>query len=361
MLPALVKFIGGKFSISDMTFRIKDGRPCAFSEINELNMGDLFSVLILADYNDSFVPADRTIRVNLENTDFIGGVDDGYGLFKTTHNTGIGVWCGPDFLWPLSDEPFGNGCYTINNCRFTFFLDGAEGFGLGHNAVMKVQNSLFKQGLWQLYFTACSGARIFISNNRFTEGILTDISLEDIWTDLVFPAVTPDYRTEFHVTGNVFDSPAGLVSLYLHDAMRLQTLNDDFSMLFNVHKNIFKTREFGMAISSENNRDARIWNNTFLGVGDYGIQVQGDENAVASRISILNNNFCKAEYEQASVYLGPFSTGCKVVGVSSDKVIDLGTGNIVIGTKARKQGPYRLKVNTRFLSKPGHGMHYSAN
>lgn len=342
VIASLVKFIGGKVSISDMTFQIKDGRPCAFSEINEEYMGDLFSILLVADYTDNYVPATRNMKAVIENVDFIGGEDDGYGIWGTTHNTGIGIWCGPDFWWPVWDEPFGNGEYVIAGCNFDYFLDGVEGFGLGHHAVMKVINNTFRDCSQQLYFTATSGLKAFLLNNYFSDAWATDITLEDTWTDLVFPSVIPDHRSEFLVSGNVFDSPEGVISLYLHDWMRVQTLNDDFSMLFNVTKNIFTTCDMGTAISSENNMDAKIWNNTFKGTGTYGIVVNGTEEAgvYADHISILNNNFRMADYTDATVYLGPFTRNSKVVGVASDKVFDDGINNTVIGVKSQKKGPH---------------------
>jgi hypothetical protein len=201
----------------------------------------------------------------------------------------------------------------------------------------------------QLYFTACSGARIYVMNNRFMDGTFTDISMEDVWTDFVFPAVVPNYRTEYQVSGNVFDSPEGVISLYLNDVMRVQTLNDDFSMLFNVHKNVFKTRESGTAISSNNNMDAKIWNNKFIGTGDYGIQVEGNADAYAENIGILNNNFQLSDYTIAGVYLGPYSTRCKVVGVATDDVIDNGLNNVIIGVKAYKNGPHIKNTSSQMM------------
>jgi hypothetical protein len=353
VLPALMKFIGGDVTVANMTFQIKDGRPCAFSEINELYMGDLFSILIMADYTDNYVPANRTIKAVIENVDFIGGMDDSYGLSGTTHNTGIGIWYGPDFLWPLWDEPFGNGEYAVTGCSFDYFLDGIEGFGLGHKAVMKVCNNTFRDCLYQLYFTANSGLKAFLMNNYFGDAWVTDITLEDSWTDLVFPAVIPEYRTEFNVIGNVFNSPEGVTSLFLHDQMRIQTLNDDFAMMFNVKNNIFNTSESGTAIVSSNNLFTRIWNNKFNGAGMTGVSVDGDATTgiYAKNVDLIGNNFFKADYTQADVYLGPFTQNCKVVGVASDNVIDEGLNNKVIGVKSHKHGPHFKSLPDQFRGK----------
>jgi hypothetical protein len=352
VLASLMKFIGGKVRISDLTFEIKDGRPCAFSEINELYMGDLFSVLILADYTDNVFGENHTMNAVIENIDIIGGVDDGYGLWGTTHNTGLGVWCGPDFLWPDENnpQPFGNGEYAVSGSNFTFLIGGVEGFGLGHNAIMKVNNNRFDESLIQLYFTANMGCRVYAVNNCFYTGMLMDIAMEDAYMDWVFPSLPPDYRTEYNVFGNVFHSPEGVTSLYLHDAMRIQTLNDDYAMMFNVRNNTFNTGEGGTAIVSANNLFTKIWNNRFNGAGVAGVSVDGDATTgiYAKNVDLIGNNFFRADYAQADVYLGPFTQNCKVVGVASDNVIDEGLNNKVIGVKAHKNGPHSKALSNQY-------------
>jgi len=350
VVPALVKFVGGKVRISDMTYQIKDGRPCRFSQINEDFVGDLFAVLIVEDYTDNYVPANRNIRAEIDNVDFIGGKDDGYGVWQTEHNTGLGIWCGPDFIWPLWNEPFGNGEYNITRCNFNYFIDGAEGFGLGHDAVMRVFNNTFTRSLMQLYYSANSGAKFYIQNNYFENGMMTDITIEDLWTDLVYPTVNPEYRSEFHVSGNIFNSTEGMTSLYLHDWMRVQYLNDDFAMLFDVKDNIFNTKAGGIAISSSNNLDAKIWNNKFRGTGSMGVMIDGDEASgiFCENNRVIGNNFFD-DFTDASVYLGPYSMNCKVVGVPSDQVIDLGKDNSILGVKARKGGVHSFRpIDSKF-------------
>lgn len=334
-LPALMKFIGGDVTVSDLTFQIRDGRPCAFSEINDMNVGDLFSVLIMADYSGTYMPANRTIKATVRNTAFAGGRDDGYGIFGTTHNTAVGCWFGPDFFWPVNNEPFGNGFYTINGCSFDFFLDGAEGFGLGREAMMRVMNSTFTGGLWQLYYTANSGSRHIIAGNYFEGATGTDITMEDLWTDLVFPSVNPMKRTEFVVKENVFNSGPGVNSIFLNDYMRNQTGNDQFAMLFDIHDNVFRNQENGTGIVGQNNKDARIINNMFKGTGTMGIRVDGDAGTgiFATNISILGNSFRDATYTGPDIYLGPYSKFCKVIGAENDEIENLGTDNKIVGKK----------------------------
>ncbi len=209
---------------------------------------------------------------------------------------------------------------------------------------MRVFNNTFTRSLMQLYYTANSGAKFYIQNNYFENGMMTDIQIEDLWTDLVYPTVNPEYRSEFHVSGNVFNSTEGMTSLYLHDWMRVQYLNDDFAMLFDVKDNTFNTKAGGIAISSSNNLDAKIWNNKFRGSGSIGVMIDGDETSgiFCENNKVIGNNFFDG-FTDASVYLGPFSMNCKVVGVPSDKVVDLGQNNSIIGVKARKGGVHSIQ------------------
>lgn len=60
----------------------------------------------------------------------------------------------------------------------------------------------------------------------------------------------------------------------------------------------------------------------------------------AENNKVMGNNFSKATYTDAAVYLGPYSKNNKVVGVATDKVVDVGVNNTVIGVKAYKQVPH---------------------
>jgi nitrous oxidase accessory protein NosD len=124
------------------------------------------------------------------------------------------------------------------------------------------------------------------------------------------------------------------------DNFRLKDPAKTAPQLFDVKGNIFQTGEGGMAILSQNTKDAKIQNNKFLGTGATGVMLNGDEasGTYAEGNLISGNNFSGSAYTDATVYLGPFTRHCKVVGVNRDKVVDEGIDNLIIGTKAHKHG-----------------------
>jgi hypothetical protein len=134
---------------------------------------------------------------------------------------------------------------------------------------------------------------------------------------------------------------------------------ETFPQQIAILNNTFKTEDGGIGIQSINNIDAKIWNNKFLGTGSTGILVQGDEptGTYAENLKIMNNNFMKADYTDAAVYLEPYTRNCTVVGVPSDLIVDMGVNNKIIGVKAHKHGPHYMPgKNPHSKSMPEHMM-----
>jgi hypothetical protein len=147
----------------------------------------------------------------------------------------------------------------------------------------------------------------------------------DLWIDDAdwgaYPNVVLENHTKYTIMRNDFQSPPGVISLYLKDTRRTILPDEGFPQLFDINGNTFNTQDLGMAIQSLNNVDAKIWNNKFLGTGTVGVMIDGDAatNTFAENIKLIGNNFFKANYTDASVYLGPYSTNCKVVGLNTDQ------------------------------------------
>jgi hypothetical protein len=198
----------------------------------------------------------------------------------------------------------------------------------------------------QILMASCFGSEIKIKNNQFRKGSFNDLCV-DSWNWLGWiPDFTLTKRAHFTITGNNFQSPQGVISLYMNDAFRPLFPDEGFPQLFDVMGNNFDTQDGGMAIQSLNNVDARILNNKFSGTGAVGVSIDGvDGNSTtdppttttyAENINLIGNNFFKATFTDASVYLGPYSRNCKVVGANVDNVVDNGVNNSIIGVRPHK-------------------------
>jgi hypothetical protein len=339
--PALLKFVGGNISMTDMTIHLNGGRPCGPGLITDLYTGgDLYCILMLADYSIDHTPANRYIKAVVDNVDFIAGYDDGVGKDYMGNKTMYNVWsammltCDFPYLVPPT-----KGEFSITRCKFDNDLFGTWFWGLDKVSVVNIENNLFTGCSMQILLASCLGSEIKAKNNQFKNGAGVDLYVDN-WNWLWLGDEVLTKRTHYTFTDNNFKSPPGVTSLYMNDARRPLFPDEGFPQLFEIKGNIFSTQDGGIAIQGLNNVDAKIWNNKFLGTGTLGVSIDGDEatNTFAENINITGNNFFNATYTDASIYLGPYSKDCKVVGVNTDQVIDLGVNNSIIGTNAQRTG-----------------------
>jgi hypothetical protein len=343
-LPALLTFIGGNITMSEITIRFQDGQPCLWGPVNDSYYGDFGCMLLLADYSDHYVPDNRSIKGTLDHVDFIAGNDGGYGYYHTPGNVGMGVYGGTALWWSEGFMPLSNGEISVTGCTFKDCLAGPDFWGFDENSVLKVENSVLDGGFQQMFFGSLSGTTVTVKNNLFTKGIMLDVYIEGSDVGL-YPGLIPNLETKYFISGNKFESPPNVISMYMTDNFRLKDPDGTAPQLFNVKGNVFNNMEGGTAIMTINTKNAKIWDNQFLGTGSVGVMMDGDEptGTFSEGNQLTGNNFLGATYTDAAVYLGPVTRNNKVVGVSSDKVVDDGTGNLIIGTKANKQGIPPLK------------------
>ena len=349
--PSLISFIGGNVEISDMTLQLKDGEPCAYGPLNDLYIGDLCCGLILADYSSLYVPANRHIKGIIKDVDFIGGNDGGYGVWGTLNNVNMMVYLGANFYFPAEDAPLSNCEIIISGCSFEQCNVGPDAFGFDKNSTLRIENSFITGGMQSIFIGGCMGSKIDIKRNKIINGTWVDIFIDGAEYGY-FPDLLPEAPTMITVQGNDIQSPEGVISLYVRDFFRTSGPETVFPYLVNINGNAFSTvegildplffeiREWATAIQLLDCKDAVILNNMFSGSGTAGVYIDGDEDSEtwAENVKLMGNNYFNATYDIASVYLGPFTKDCKVVGVKTDQVVDDGIDNSVIGVKAHKGG-----------------------
>lgn len=350
LVPCWLRFTGGSFIISDMTISTDVEGPI-HDYSDETSMGeDLFAIMVLADYNDNHRPGEPFQKALIKNLNVIGGRDLGINGYMTDQNTILGIWCGSDFWWPVEgvDYPLTNGEFTITNCYFDNFLDGAEGFGLSEYAFMKVSNSGFDNCLWPLYFTANHGPRIDISNNTFSRSTDSDVIIEDLdWGILSNTYINPDVRSHYTLTGNVFNVESPAASLILWDNYLATSPEEVPPMKITVKGNTFNLVDGSSGIWAINSQDANILNNRFKGSCLNGIMIEGIQTdrygnplpleAKAKNVLVLGNNFTGLN-AITNIVLGEQSINCTIVGSGKESIIDDGTNNKIAGMIKKPDG-----------------------
>ncbi len=344
LTPTLMRFVGGNVTVADLTFHLNDGNPCAEGVLSPLFYDELGSILVLADYSGTYVPAKRYIKGVIDNVDFIGGNDGGAGVYGTPGNVGMELYIGADWIdfedfMPLSDMDI-----SLTRCYFELGLVGPDFWGLSENSSAYIANNVMNNNMLAGAFLGfCLGSNCVVENNQFqSTAIFADLYIDNNDQGYYSTTPLPAKRTNFTIKGNKFQSLPDAISMYLSDYSYGTYSENNFPQLFNIMSNNITTQEGGIAIMGSNFVNAKIWNNRFSGTGSVGIMLDGTEatNRWAENNKIMGNNFLNATYTGGNVYLGPFTKNCMVVGVSTDKVVDFGVNNSVIGVKAQKKGPH---------------------
>jgi hypothetical protein len=344
LTPTLMRFVGGDVTVADLTFHLNNGNPCAEGELSEGFYGELGSILVLADYSGTYVPARRYIKGVVDNVDFIGGTDGGAGVYGTPGNVGMELYIGGDWISSVDFMPLSDMDITLTRCYFELGLVGPDFWGLSENSSAHITNNIMNNNMLAGAFLGyCMGAKIIVENNQFQNtAIFADLYIDNTDYGYYITAPLPVERTNFTIKGNKFQSLPGAITMYLYDYSYGTFPENDFPQLFNIMGNSISSQEGGIGIMGLNFVDAKIWNNKFSGSGSTGVMLDGTEatNTWAENNKVMANNFTGATYTDAAVLLGAYTKNCTVVGVPSDLVVDLGVNNKVIGVKAQKKGPH---------------------
>jgi len=177
--PFLMQFVGGNVTVSDMTFQINDGVPCLNPDENPWRdyFGDLMvTVLILADFTQTYIPSNRYIKGVVNNVDFIGGdIEDGFNPSGLNTNTNMTIYAGNPAMIGTGNEPLSNGEVSITNCGFDKVQIGPDFAGFGENAVIKMENNVMNGTLYGMFMYCNLGSKITVRNNTFIDGIFFDV------------------------------------------------------------------------------------------------------------------------------------------------------------------------------------------
>jgi hypothetical protein len=345
------RMIGGDITISDMTFLTPDGSLVGDDNADPYVFGkDLYSLIVFNNYNDVYHTGEFQ-KVKVSRVNFLGGYDnpeDGV-YWQTDHNSLLGIWVGMDCYWPAEglDYPLTRGNFVIDDCYFEHFINGAEGWGLGENAKMTVQNCGFNKCAYPLYFTANYNSDITIKNNTFSNtDLVCEIMVEDNDYGFFFNTVIlPLKPCRYTVTGNTFNTTAAIPAIIANDHWIYLGPEERLPLQIIVENNVFNLVEGSSGVRLNNSQNAVVKNNRFTGSCTTGIAVDGfnlvnpEEVPYALNALLLGNNFSRLTSSVTNVYLGEKSKECTVVGSKTDgMVIDNGVGNNVTGMLKGKPG-----------------------
>ncbi len=160
-LPALITFIGGNVSVSNMSVRLSDG----FSWIGDVEGKCELNLLLFSDYSTDFTPAKKFIRVNLNNVEVTSIEQFHYPWYCFT-----GAKFGPDMLRTGNIlVPRSNIDVTVNNSSFSNLTQGilVQGCKRGNIMIGVGGGNVFSENVGGLWVLENMGVNVKIMRNEF--------------------------------------------------------------------------------------------------------------------------------------------------------------------------------------------------
>ena len=200
---SLVTFIGGDIQLSDLSFKVDDGDPCAEDYNTLWAMGkDLYCLVKITDrINDHYVSEDLAVSARIQNTGFTGGTNSGgnHALF----NVICGLWFGHDYFLPAGTNPERtDGNLNVDNCCFRQFSTGLDIPGMKEGKII-VQNSLFD--FCNAFIFDNVNIQFNIINNRFLKNYDYNLYIDDTDFSFMLPGLysnpAPGKRATYRIYG----------------------------------------------------------------------------------------------------------------------------------------------------------------
>lgn len=321
--PALISVVGGDMTVSDMTFLIEDPSPALPYDYYSFHTDALGNVLtVTGDEANS-----RVERVRFEGSEgnFLGG------------NVATGFYLqGP----MAADDPFtASGRHSVSDCSFQDVLLPI-GTAVG-NARVTIGGSPGRgntiQGAWMgIVINDAVNSHFDISHNkveaswygiRVWQGYFHEIHTQDL------PGFPLGHGLQARIAHNTITANGAADGVMLRDVGLLETGRPGLRAVVNENEISLDTQLGG--IHGWGTDGLLVKKNRIRGSGLAGIYLGFD--APDSRWRILHNEVNEMEAVQAPIVLGPESRDVIVVGASAADVLDLGTGNKVVGVNHLKK------------------------
>jgi len=168
MLPALITFIGGDVTVSNLSVQLSEG--LSWLGTTDMNM------LLFSDYSADFMPVKKHIGVNLKNIEVTGllipdvEIWPGGPIIDVPYNNFNGVMLAPDRQPDINPIPRSNIDVSVSNSSFTNFLRGiyVHGCKSGNLSFGETGGNIFTQNNQGLVVNENIGVNVKILNNEFT-------------------------------------------------------------------------------------------------------------------------------------------------------------------------------------------------
>jgi hypothetical protein len=324
----LIKFFGGNFKVSQMSFRNPGGNPCHCEDCaNPTFANVLWYFLGFLDYSIiGPIPPDHYIKAAVDNVEFTGttGGPFGYDVFMAT-------MCSGDFGY-APDLPYSNADLSITNCSFNNFYYVFQNLGIGSGSFIFKNNKVLNT-LFAIWLQDNIGGNSFISGNKFNVSPGgTGIGINNsAWG---FNEFRLSDGCQYEISDNEFITESAWTAIDVCDGRKLfQGISDNKnSLLLLVKNNLFDLRgTTSTGIWNFYTTDAVIRNNKFTGQAtDVAVS-----NWIAENALFLGNNFSNMTNTAYNILmLGNNNT--VIGGNNKGTILNLGENNLITGMNIKE-------------------------
>ena len=334
-LPALITFIGGNVTVSDLSVQLSEELPWIGQY--EMNM------LLFSDYSADFIPKNRHIQINLDNIEITG----------ILHNYPWGNWLygvrfTPD-IKSVDNSPVSrsNIDATVTNCKFSKLNEGVSVWGCknGNLNFGTSGGNIFSENYRGLSLAGNIGVSVKIINNEFNSPFYSynglDINTDDMEGPQPLETVRVGVVGNYEIRNNIFNVLSG-GGVGLWDNWRyVHPENPDYMKMIWENNTFNDLRGGADLISMFALKNTVFSNNIFDGnapgshIRILGSWLTPDDPAYLLKVlegcKLLNNKFMQKDF---GIELGQTTKDCLIMGDLSNVIItDNGFNNMIIRKK----------------------------
>jgi hypothetical protein len=334
-LPALITFIGGNVSVSDLSIQLSEG----LSWIGQYEM----DMLLFSDYSADFMPAKKHIGVNLNNIE-VSSIQQ----FNYPFNSFYGAKFAPDMLGPAGNIliPRSNIDATVTNSKFSKLSTGlmVRGCIKGNFIFGEGGGNIFTESIGGLFVQENIGVTVKIMKNEFNNSNYSYDGIDlNAFEQGIFEYTSSKVGT-FEIRDNIFNINMGSWGFGLWDNWRYDHPENPDWMKMIWENNTFNALADGVSMgNSFGIKDAVFSKNKIVGdVKNGHLEIYGswlgtnDPNYLlmwSENCKFLNNLFLQKDFV---IDLNPTTKDCLIMGnLSNVTVNDAGVNNKVIDKRIK--------------------------
>ena len=326
-LPVLIKFVGGDITIRDMTIQTPQG----YCGIND----DLYGLMLFSDYSVQYESKNSYIKGLVDNVEFIGHLGGYWGWYNcyygilATHDSNTG-------------SKLSNIDKTVINCTFNTLA-----YGINMTLINKGRLIAGARDGGNIFTNCFEGStfwcnidnvEISITGNTFNIPVGCYGSDVDNGWPLYSSLELQTKAPLVNIESNIYNKTGGEMTWeytanWIHDYQNSIHPEANLPMVISIRNNLLNLDQTAVGMTLISTKNVVVSNNNFKGNGYYGIYafVGCQCGYLSENGHVIGNDFSKATFSMAAVYLDASTKNWIVVGNNGGTIENDGINNVIRG------------------------------